>query len=40
MNLINKIPTWLAVSIITACLLVSGTIEYNLELQQIAGERQ
>ena len=29
MDIINKIPTWLALSIIVACLLITGTMDYN-----------
>ena len=29
MNIINKIPTWMALSIIVGCLLITGTMDYN-----------
>ena len=29
MNIINKIPTWAALSIIVVCLLIVGTMDYN-----------
>lgn len=40
MPLINKIPTWLAVTVLVACVLLAGTMDYNDQIQQTAGERQ
>jgi hypothetical protein len=40
MNIINRMPTWVSLLIITGCLLTVGTMDYNDQINNsaIAGE--